>query len=265
MNKWLILTVSIGLVASGFAQQDPKAFLKQVQQKYRNAKTMDMSFTITMEMTIGANMNRQQVTGRTVIQFPNKLYAKISSPGMGDQEIYSDGKTMYLYIPASKQYMKQEAPKDFRGANARFLGMASLLFALMDEDLDRPGSNRKFAFKGNQAVAGKQTRIVEVTETEGNSRATLRLFIGTQDRLIYRVEANQTTQIGGGQGGQKPQQLTNKITVAITYAGFDKPVPASRFQFKIPKDAKEIQPPPMQGGLPGPTPQPAPSQGGRKP
>ncbi len=263
MRLWLLFAIGIGLGASGLAQQDAKAFLKQVQQKYRNAKTLDMSFTITIEATIGANMNRQQVTGRTAVQFPNKVHAKISTP-MGEQEIYSDGKTMYLYVPAAKQYMKQDAPTDLRGQNVQFLGTAGLLFSLINEDLDRPGSNRKITFAGNQTAGGKQTRVVEVTDSEGNSRTSVRLFIGTQDRLIYRIEANQTTQIGGGQSGQKPQQMSNKLTATITYAGFDKPIPATRFKFNIPKDAKEIKPQGMPGGAmpPGPG---APPQGGRKP
>lgn len=263
MRLWLLFAIGIGLGASGLAQQDAKAFLKQVQQKYRNAKTLDMSFTITLEMSMGANMSRQQITGRTAIQFPNKVYAKISTP-MGEQEIYSDGKTMYLYIPAAKQYMKQDAPADLRGQNIQFLGTAGLLFALINEDLDRPGTNRKFAFAGNQTVGGKQTRVVEVTDSQGNARTNLRLFIGAQDRLIYRIEANQTTQVGGGQSGQKPQQMSNRLTATITYAGFDKPIPASRFKFNIPKDAKEIKPQPMPGGtIPqGPV---APPQGGQKP
>ncbi|MCS6920269.1 MAG: DUF2092 domain-containing protein, partial [Fimbriimonadales bacterium] len=55
-----------------------------------------------------------------------------------------------------------------------------------------------------------------------------------------------------GQGGQQ-QSITTKATANIRYLSFDKAIPAARFRFTPPKDAKEIKPPqPGQGQTPAP-------------
>jgi hypothetical protein len=83
---------------------------------------------------------------------------------------------------------------------------------------------------------------VEVSRTRGNATSTVKLYIGAQDRLVYRVELNEVSR-PSQQSGQAQQPLTIRATADIRYLSFDKPIPASRFRFTPPKDAKEIQPP----------------------
>ena len=241
----------------GAAQQDAKAFLKQVQQKYREAKSWEMKIDITVESSFGGNSHKQQSSSTIAMQRPNLVAAKVDASGfMPAREIYSDGKTVYLYAPSAKQYMKQPAPPDFKGANVGLLGDAGMLIALLDQDLDATGRDVKVQFRGTQTIGGKQTRVVEVTERRGNSTSNLKLYVGTQDRLVYRVEWNQTVrpQQQGQGGGQAQQSLSMKATANIRYISFDKPIPASRFRFTPPKDAKEVQPPQQGQPLPPPSP-----------
>lgn len=248
MKRWAFAAAMSIVMASGIQAQDAKAFLKQVQQKFSQAKTMDMTLDITVELSMGGNSQRQQVKAQTAIQRPNRLQAKVNT-GMGEQQIISDGTTMFVYDPSTKQYMKLPAPKDFKGANIAALGPVGLILGIADQNLDDPNAKRTFAFRGNQTIAGKQTRIVEVVNTEGNQRTVVRLFIGAQDRLIYRIEATATIPTNQGQGGQQSPPLTQKLTADIRYNSFDKPIPASRFRFTPPKDAKEMRPPqPGAGG-----------------
>jgi len=179
---------------------------------------------------------------------------------MPAREVYSDGKTVYIYAPSAKQYMKQAAPPDFKGANVGLLGDAGMLIALLDQDIDAMGQDVKVQFRGTQTIGGKQTRVVEVTEKRGNSTSNLKLYVGVQDRLVYRVEWNWTMrpQQSGQGGGQAQQSITTQVTANIRYISFDKPIPASRFRFTPPKDAKEVQPP--QQGQPI-TPSQPPSRG----
>ncbi len=247
MKRWAFaLAVSIVVVA-GAPAQDAKTFLKQVQQKFNQAKTMDMTLDITVELSMGGNSQRQQVKAQTAIQRPNRFQAKINT-GMGEQQLFSDGTTMFVYVPSAKQYMKQPAPKDFKGSNIAALGPVGLVLGIADQNLDDPNAKRTFAFKGNQTIAGKQTRIVEVVDNEGNQRTVVRLFIGAQDQLIYRVEATATVQSAQSQGGQQSSPITQKLTADIRYNSFDKPIPASRFRFTPPKDAKEMQAPQQGSG-----------------
>ncbi|MFN7162541.1 MAG: LolA family protein, partial [Fimbriimonadales bacterium] len=133
------LWIAAGLLAAtavGAAQQDAKAFLKQVQQKYRNAKSWEMQVDITVETSFGGNMNRQQVRSTVAMQRPNRLAAKLGASMMApERELYSDGRTMYIYVPGGKQYMQQPAPPNFSGTNLQFLGEAGLLIGLMEQDL----------------------------------------------------------------------------------------------------------------------------------
>lgn len=261
-NLW----IAAGLLAAtavGAAQQDAKAFLKQVQQKYRNAKSWEIQVDITMETSFGGNMNRQQVRSTVAMQRPNRVAAKLgASMMMPERELYSDGRTMFVYVPSGKQYMQQPAPPNFSGNNLQFLGEAGLLIGLMEQDLEQVGANAKFQFRGNQTINGRQTRIVEITTNEGNSTVNVRLFVGTQNQLIYRVELNQTIRAPSGQGGGQRQQqsLTTKATANVRYLSFDRPIPAARFRFTPPKDAKEVKP--QQQGQPPAAPQAPRGQGG---
>ncbi|GIV09821.1 MAG: hypothetical protein KatS3mg019_1912 [Fimbriimonadales bacterium] len=259
-----ILGITAGLLAAmaiGVAQQDAKAFLKQVQQKYRNAKSWEMQVDITVETSFGGNMNRQQVRSTVAMQRPNRVAAKLGATmGMPERELYSDGRTMFVYVPSGKQYLRQPAPQNFSGGNLQFLGEAGLLIGLMEQNLDQIGPNAKFQFRGNQTVNGRQTRIVEISNSEGNSTTNVRLFVGANDQLIYRVELSQTMRGQGGQGSGQPQSINTKATANVRYLSFDRPIPAARFRFTPPKDAKEIKPP--QQGQPQGRPQAPRGQGG---
>lgn len=257
MRTLWMAAVFMAAAAVGFAQGDAKAFLKQVQQKYRNAKSWEMRIDITAELNFGGNSQKQQSSSTIAMQRPNRVAAKVGASGFSPaREIYSDGKTVHVYVPSAKQYMKQPAPPNLTGANAGLLGEAGMLMGIAEQDLDKLGPNAKIQFRGTQTVAGKQTRIVEITDSQGNASLNLRLFVGTQDRLIYRVELNQTMRPRqGGQGGGQPQQQSSmKVTANLRYISFDKPIPAARFRFTPPKDAKEMQPP--QQGQPMNPPQP---------
>lgn len=247
-----IAAIALAVAAVGAAQQDAKAFLKQVQQKYRNAKSWEVTIDMTVEVSLGGNSNKQQMSSTIAMQRPNRVAAKIGPSAFSPpREVYSDGKTVYEYVPQAKQYIRRPAPPNLNGGNARLLGEAGMLMGIADQNLDELGPNAKVQFRGTQTIGGRQTRIVEITDSQGNASVNLKLYIGAQDRLIYRVELNQTMRSQGGQGGaQSPQQSSMKISANLRYLSFDKPIPASRFQFKPPKDAKEVQPPqqgqPMQ-------------------
>ena len=246
--------VIVAATAVGFAQQDAKAFLKQVQQKYRNAKSWEISIDISAELNFGGNSQKQRSSSTIAMQRPNRVAAKVGASGFSPaREVYSDGKTVFVYVPSTKQYMKQPAPSDLKGANAGLLGEAGMLMGIAEQDLDQLGPNAKIQFRGTQTVGGRQTRIVEITDTQGNTSLNLRLFIGAQDLLIYRVELNQTARPQQG-GGQAQPQSSMKVVATMRYISFDKPIPASRFRFTPPKDAKEMQPP--QQGQPMTPPQP---------
>jgi len=251
---WMVL-IGAAAIGIGAAQQDAKAFLRQVQQKYRNAKSWEMKIDITIETSFGDNSQKIRSISTVAMQTPNLMAAKIeASPPAPAREVYSDGETVYEYIPSAKQYIKRPAPPNFDGANRYLLGNAGILIGLLNEDLEKFDANVKIQFHGTQTVSGKQTRVVEISEKRGDSTLNLKLYIGAQDKLVYRAEWNQTTRMQqGGQGkNQAPLRAATKAVADIRYLSFDKPIAATRFRFKPPAGAKEVQPVPQQGqgGLP---------------
>jgi outer membrane lipoprotein-sorting protein len=250
----LIAIGTSAVLLSGLLAQDAKTLLKQVQQKYRQMQSMEATLELNAEMKQGGNTTRIQQKASLAMQKPNKLAMKSSgNMPLAQQEVYSDGKELTVYIPASKQYVKRPAPPDFEGPNALVLGQFGTLLGFASENLDDPNSKAKYTFKGKKTIAGKPTRIVEVTERQGDNTSLLRLYVGEQDKLVYRVEMDQKMQMPTGQQGQPPMQIAMKAEVNIRYTSFNKPIPASRFKFTPPKDAKPMQLP--QSGTPTPPPQ----------
>jgi outer membrane lipoprotein-sorting protein len=249
--------IAIGMGAallSGLFAQDAKALLKQSQQKYRQMQSMEATIELKAEMNQGGKTSQIQQKASLVMQRPNKLALKSSgNMPFATQEVYSDGKELTIYMPAMKQYIKRPAPPNFEGPNAMLLGQLGMLLGFADENLDDPNSKAKYAVKGKKTIAGKTTHIVEVTERQGNNTSVIRLYVGEQDKLIYRLEMDQKGQIPAGQQGQPPMHVAMKVEADIRYASFNKPISASRFKFTPPKDAKPMQMP--QPNAPTPPPQ----------
>jgi len=252
MRTVIALSMSVALLGGLFAQ-DAKSLLKQSQQKYRQMKSMEASITINAEISQGSNTIKQQLRSTLAMQKPNQLAMKASgnSP-MASREIYSDGKEMIIYLPAMKQYVKRPAPPDFEGPAASTLGELGMLLSFANENLDDPNSKAKYAFKGKKTINGKPMRIIEVSEKQQHASSVIRLYVGEQDKLIYRLEMDQSMQ-QPAQQGQSPQRFAMKVEADIRYISFNKPIPASRFKFTPPKDAKPMQIP--QQGTPAPPPQ----------
>ncbi|GBC93804.1 Outer-membrane lipoprotein carrier protein [bacterium HR15] len=253
MRTIVAFSISIALLSGLFAQ-DAKALLKQAQQKYRQMKSMEAAIEMNVEMVRGGNSNKMQFKSTLAMQKPNKLAMKASGSGpFGNQEAYSDGKELIIYLPAMKQYIKQPAPPDFEGPNAAVLGQLGMLLGFANENLDNPNSKARFTLKGKKNINGKLTHLVEVSEKSQSGSSVIRLYVGVNDLLIHRLEMDQRGQMPAGQQGQPPQQLRMKVEANIRYISFNKPIPANRFKFTPPKDAKPMQMP--QPGTPTPPPQ----------
>jgi len=254
MRTIVAFSLSVALLGGLFAQ-DAKTLLKQSQQKYRQMQSMEASIVINAQITQGNNTVKQQMRSTLALQKPNKLAMKASGDNpMATREAYSDGKQLIISLPAMKQYLKREAPPDLDApAAGAAMGELSLLFGFAKENLDDPQSKAKYALKGKKTINGKPTHVIEVTEKQANASQVIRLYVGVQDKLIYRLEMDQQAQMPSNQQGQPPQRFAMKIEADIRYLSFNKPIPPSRFKFTPPTDAKPAQRP--QPGTPTPPPQ----------
>ncbi len=99
MKKYLMaFALGLGVVTTGFAQtNDPaaKTILDNVSAKYKTYKTVQASFTLSIEDAKGKNQGIKKGT----LYYKGSKY-RVTLPG---QEIFSDGKTIWTYDKAANE------------------------------------------------------------------------------------------------------------------------------------------------------------------
>jgi outer membrane lipoprotein-sorting protein len=106
-----LLAAGVLLASLPGSAQDVQTILSKVAAVYKNAKSYEAQASLTETRQIGGQQQKRTSTISTKYKAPNKLATIIQ--GSDSMQVYSDGKTMYLYSPKNKQYMKMPAPVSF--------------------------------------------------------------------------------------------------------------------------------------------------------
>lgn len=248
MNKWISLCL-ISAFASAAMAQDGKQIVQKMEQRYMKMKSIEMKATANIKVTGMTNMD-QKVSFEMAYTKPNKAVIKSSMQGMS-RELYSDGKTMYSYMPSQKTYQKAAAPPNLAALGGSPNDPAALIFSLMSGNLTKD-PDTKFKFVRSAKVGARDVHVVEISPKRNNANvnASVLMFIGKADNLVHRVEMTQSVKMQG-QGNQPPTEMKMNGFADLQYVSVDKAIAPARFAFKPPKDAKEAT---GQGGGPGPAP-----------
>jgi hypothetical protein len=119
----------------------------------------------------GGNSQKQQSSSTIAMQRPNLVAAKVDASGFSPaREVYSDGKTVFVYVPSAKQYMKQPAPPELR--RARMWGcwaMRAMLMALAERRFRPAGQKPKSSFAARRPSRASRRELWRSTDTQGNS------------------------------------------------------------------------------------------------
>lgn len=253
MKTWLVACV----VAASFlvgslpgSAQNVQEILDKVEQAYANAKSFQMQATVEISRQQGQQTQRQTVTVSNRFKAPNKMV--LIAKGDEDTQIYSDGKTLYIYSPKRKEYIKQAAPVS------------------LDQGLGMPGAGSpkqlstqlKMMFSANakllkeSQVAGRPVLVLQAAQSgpmpgqqpgqqQGSFSQTVTASIDKANYTLRRLVMTVTA----SQGGQK---FTQNITMNIQSQQINPSIPDSAFVFKPPAGAQEKTMPMPPGGAPTP-------------
>jgi outer membrane lipoprotein-sorting protein len=173
----ILLTVT---ATTAFAQKDAeaKAILAQVSQKYRSYNTVKSDFVINI-INPQANVNEVQngtlLTQPKANKFKFSLYTNAAKSAIVE-EITSDGKTQWTYMPKEKEVQINEVNNSAEGMNP------AQLFTLYEKGY-------KYIYTGLQKQAGKNYQVIELTPTEAKqSIFKIKLLIDKEKKQIYSAQ-----------------------------------------------------------------------------
>lgn len=235
--------------ARGHAQDVP-TILNKVVAVYKNAKSYQAQASISQSMKMGSQQRKQSTTISTKYKAPNKVATIIQGPQ--SLQVYSDGKTMYVYSPTEKEYMKMPAPTS--------LAQPGGMGAVSGGDPSQMGAQLQAIFGKNakklpdKSVGGKPAFVIQSSQSgkspdgKASFQMTVTAFIDKATYMLRQLVLNSTQ-------SQGEQKMVQTITISFASQQINPSLPDSVFAFKPPAGAKERQMQSAPGGI-GPTPGP---------
>lgn len=210
MKKVLIyLFILIVTTANVYAQQDAdaKAILNGVGQKYRSYNTVKSDFTLTIanpQEGVNQTQSGTLITQAKANKYKLSFYSNASKKALA-QEITSDGKTQWTYMPAQKEVQVNDA-NTAEGINP------AQIFTLYEKGY-------KYIYTGLQKQAGKTYQVVELTPTDAKqSIFKIRLLIDKTKKQIYSA---QLFDKNGGRYTYSINTFTPDVSIAATTFTFN--------------------------------------------
>lgn len=246
--KFFTCLLAAGLLFASLpgSAQDVQTILSKVTAAYKSAKSYQAQASVTETRQIGGQQQKRSSTISTKYKAPNKMVTIVQ--GSDNVQMYSDGKTMYIYSPKTKEYMKMPAPASFAqpgGMGAVSSGDPSQIGAQLQAIFGQGGKKLPDRTVGGKPVFVLQsTRSGQSDDGKSSFRMTATAFI---DKATYMLRQLSLEAIQS-QGTQKAVQ-----TISVTFASqqINPNLPDSVFAFRPPAGAKERQ---MQAPPGGPAP-----------
>lgn len=209
----LVTLVSALALAAPLAAQGPAdVALDRTVAKYKGVRSMRATFEQRLDNPITGTTATAR--GEMLVQRPGRIAIRFTDPA-GDQ-IVSDGKQMWVYLPSSApgQVMRTRGAADGSG------------FDIIGELLTAPRSKFTVADGGPASLAGRAARIVVLTPKSDRAFTRARLWVDRTDASVKQVELTE------------PNGLTRLIV--FRSISLNASVPASAFTFKVPKGARVV-------------------------
>lgn len=183
---WCTLSVSAQNTMNTKKDIDPKArqILDKLKKQYDSYKSMEVKFELTMELP-GQPAELQK---GNVIQDGKKYMVK-----MNDQEIYSDGKTVWVYLKKNKEVQINNAEE---GAGSEFLSPKQMLrlyetenfvYAITEERTENGKQVADIEFKPLEKKS-EYSKMRLTVDKSANKMLSLRIF--SKDGSRYTLKVN---------------------------------------------------------------------------
>ena len=218
------------------AKVDPQAqaALDQMTAAYKALKTY--SATLAVSSAAGGHTQRQTVT--LVFQRPGQARIVIADAAGTQEEIVSNGTSLFLSSPRDKQYLKQAVPPGAESLPAVLSQARGTLLPMLagsPEFLSRltaqPGVTVRLGTPGT--IAGVPTDTVITTLPNPTAQVRFTFSVGAEDHLLRRLIETATMTRGA-------QAQTYTHTETVTAQTPDAPLTAAAFAFVPPPGAKLV-------------------------
>jgi len=179
-NIFTCLILLATATTSAFAQKDAQAktILSQVSQKYRSYNTTKSDFVISIQNPqagVNQTQNGTLYTQTKVDKYKLSIYANAAKTALV-QEITSDGKTQWTYMPKEKEVQVNDANNSAEAMNP------AQLFTMYEKGY-------KYLYTGLQNQAGKSYQTVELTPTDAKQNIfKIKLLIDKTKKQIYSAQ-----------------------------------------------------------------------------
>jgi outer membrane lipoprotein-sorting protein len=232
-----LLAGSMLMVGLPSAAQDVSTILSKVADAYKNAKSYQAQVTMTQVLQVGSQKQQLTSTMTTKYKAPNKMVTLIQ--GNQSLQVYSDGKTMYVYSPKEREYIKMPAPASLAQAGGAGVGTG---------DPSQIGTQLQMLFSQNakkladRKVGGKLVFVIQSTQSDkaqdgqSSSQMTATAFIDKATYLVRQIVISDSRSRGN-------QKMSQQITITFASQQINPVLPDSAFVFKPPAGAKERQMP----------------------
>jgi outer membrane lipoprotein carrier protein len=199
------------LAAPLLAQAPADVALDRAVARYNGVRSMKATFEQTISNPITGSV--VSARGEMLVQRPGRIAIRFTDPA-GDQ-IVSDGKRMWVYLPSS-------APGQVIRTDASAQGGLDIAGEL----LTAPRAKFDVTDGGTATVAGRATRILVLVPKSERAFTRARLWVDQVDGSVRQLELTE------------PSGLTRLI--AFRTVTLNAKVPASAFTFKVPKGARVV-------------------------
>lgn len=244
-----VLSLSAGWAKPAAAGPTALDILKKTQAVITSSKTYQATILVTNTVgssgsfTMRVNMKTAGNKGSfntSAVGHPTGKFAMAAV--MGNSQVVDDGKTMTIYSPTSKTYVKRPS----RG------GVSP---AASFRDISGIAKNANLTLAPPETIAGKPVFVIIATPKNApKSRSKTTIYI---DQATYHPRQMKVESMSPGPNGQQPEAST--IVVQIQDEKYNEPIPDSVFRFTPPPGSKE-----MQGGFTGMGPRTGPGPGSRR-
>ena len=205
LPRALLLSLAVAISTGTYAQSDPaaKEDLQALRAKYTAGGAVDAQVTLDIKFPESPAETQR---GR-IVQDGDKYFVQFAG-----QEVTSDGKTMWLYLPDNKEVQVYDAAEVSGAA-------AGGSFTRPQDILDLYDSGAfEYAIVGGATADGREMKQIEFKPTDRDSEyAKMRLTYDPARREIYRIEIF--------------NKDASRFTLTMTEVKVGASVPASLFVF----------------------------------
>ena len=229
--------------------KEADAVLTRVSDFYRVAKSARVEIRTEVVQAIpGMPAATHNITASLAVSRPNLLALKLTDSPEGEITLISDGKTVWTYLPALKQFTVDDAPKSLETLlrdHDLLTEITAMMGPITELFRDKPRENilvgvtllvtaSPETIEGVECerIRGEQEDMDWLAWFEAGEHPTLRKFAFSPLKgMLATAPADAKEKLKGA-----------KLDVTVTYSNwqFDAELPASTFAFQPPDGAKKV-------------------------